>query len=202
MSFSHRRPVSILKSTRRMPTPRKTPERKSLTRMASAMMSSISCGVAQPKAVTCSSDTIGSSSSSRLLLIELDDRARQLRALLDAEALRQRAGRDVAHHNLERNDLHLADQLLAHVHPADEVRRHADLVQVLEHVLRDAIVQHALTFDHLMLLGIEGGRVVLEVLDQGARLGSFVENLRLAFIDTATAAHRDVPWLEEIHWVP
>src|SRR5215475_9377172 len=55
-------PVSILKSTRRMPTPRNRPDRKSLTRMASAMMSSISCGVAQPNAVMCSSDTIGSPS--------------------------------------------------------------------------------------------------------------------------------------------
>jgi len=41
-------------------TPRKSPERKSLTRIASDMMSSISCGVAQPNAVMCSSDTIGS----------------------------------------------------------------------------------------------------------------------------------------------
>jgi hypothetical protein len=49
-----------------MPTPRKSPDRKSFTRMASAMMSSISCGVAQPKAVMCSSDTIGSFSLSFL----------------------------------------------------------------------------------------------------------------------------------------
>ena len=62
MSFSQRRPVSILKSTSRMPTPRNTPDRKSLTRMAIAMMSSISWGVAQPNAVMCSSDTIGSPS--------------------------------------------------------------------------------------------------------------------------------------------
>src|SRR3984957_10867678 len=62
----HSRPVSILKSTRRMPTPRNRPERKSLTRMASDMMSSISCGVAQPNAVMCSSDTRGSLSWSFL----------------------------------------------------------------------------------------------------------------------------------------
>src|SRR3974390_3190722 len=66
VSFSHKRPASILKSTRRIPTPRKRPERKSLTRMASAMMSSISCGLAQPNAVMCSSDTIGSLSLSFL----------------------------------------------------------------------------------------------------------------------------------------
>ena len=46
--------------------PKNSPVRKSLTRMASAMMSSISCGVAQPNAVMCSSDTIGSLSWSFL----------------------------------------------------------------------------------------------------------------------------------------
>src|SRR5215813_5798906 len=66
ISFSNNRPHSILKSTRRMPIPRKSPVRKSLTRMASAIMSSISCGVAQPKAVMCSSDTMGSLSWSFL----------------------------------------------------------------------------------------------------------------------------------------
>ena len=137
-----------------------------------------------------------------VLVIELDDRARQLRALVDAETRRERAGRDVAHHDLERNDLDLADQLLAHVEPLDEVRRHADLVQVLEHVFRDAVVQHALAVDDLVLLCVEGGRIVLEMLDQRSGLGSFIEDLRLAFIDAATAAHRGVPWLEEIHLMP
>ncbi len=69
-----------------------------------------------------------------VLVVELDDRARQLRALLEAEARRERAGGDVAHHHLERDDLDLADELLAHVQPADEMRRHADVVQVLEDV--------------------------------------------------------------------
>ena len=50
-----------------------------------------------------------------VLVVKLDDRARQLRAFLDAEARRERARGDVAHHDLERNDLDLANQLLAHV---------------------------------------------------------------------------------------
>jgi hypothetical protein len=50
-----------------------------------------------------------------------------------------------------------------------------------------------------MLLGIEGGRVVLEVLNESSRLGSFIEDLRLAFVYAATAAHRSVPWLGEVH---
>src|SRR6266508_1852618 len=37
-----------------------------------------------------------------VLVIELDDRARQLRALLDAEPLAERASRDISHHHLQR----------------------------------------------------------------------------------------------------
>src|SRR4029079_13017071 len=84
-----------------------------------------------------------------VLVIELDDRARQLGALLDAEALRQGTGRDISHHDLERDDLNLPNQLLAHVEAADEVCRHPDIVEVLEHIFRDSIVQHALALDHL-----------------------------------------------------
>ena len=51
-------------------------------------------------------------------------------ALLEPEARRQRAGGDVAHDHLEGNDLDLADQLLAHVEAAHEVRRHADLAEL------------------------------------------------------------------------
>ncbi len=111
------------------------------------------------------------------LVVELDDRARQLRAFLEAEARRQRAGGDVAHDDLERDDLHLADELLAHVEAPHEVRRHADLAEALEDVLGDAVVEHALAFDERMLLRIEGGRIVFEVLDESAGLRSLVQNL-------------------------
>src|ERR1700744_2109491 len=134
-----------------------------------------------------------------VLVIELDDRARQLRALLDAKPLRQRAGRDVAHHDFQRHDLDLANQLLAHVETADEVGRHPDVVEVLKQVLRNPVVEDALALDHLVFLGIERGRIVLEVLDQGSRLGTFVENLGLAFINAASTPHRDVPCVVEIH---
>jgi hypothetical protein len=92
---------------------------------------------------------------------------------------RQRAGGDVAHHDFERNDLDLADQLLAHVQAADEMGRHADVVQMLEDVFRDPVVEHALAVDDLVLLGVERGGVVLEVLNQRARLGAFVKDLAL-----------------------
>ncbi|MND09889.1 hypothetical protein D3C83_335610 [compost metagenome] len=55
-----------MKSTSRMPTPRNNPTRKSLMRSDRDMISSRSCGVAQPKAVMCSSLTIGSPRSSDL----------------------------------------------------------------------------------------------------------------------------------------
>jgi hypothetical protein len=46
-----------------------------------------------------------------------------------------------------------------------------------------------------MFLRVERGRVVLEMLDQRSGLGTFVKDLRLAFVDAAAAAHRDIPWL-------
>jgi hypothetical protein len=79
------------------------------------------------------------------------------------------------------------------------MRRHTDVVQVLKHVFRDAIVENAFAFDHLVLLGVEGGRVVLEMLDQSARLRPFIQDLRLAFVNAATAAHRSVPWFVKVH---
>src|SRR5271156_6509324 len=60
-----------------------------------------------------------------VLVIELDDRTRQLRAFLDSEPLRQRARSDIAHADFERNDLNLANKLLAHIEAADEVGRNS-----------------------------------------------------------------------------
>src|ERR1700743_2163595 len=134
-----------------------------------------------------------------VLVVELDDRARQLRALFDAKPLRQRTRRDVPHHHLQRHDLDLTNQLFAHVETADEVGRHPDVVEVLKQVLRDPVVEDALALDHLVFLGIERGRVVLEVLDQGSRLRTLIENLGLAFINATSTAHWDVPCVVEIH---
>jgi hypothetical protein len=77
--------------------------------------------------------------------------------------------------------------------------RHPDVVEVLKQVLRNPVVEDALALDHLMLLGIEGGRIVFEVLDQGARLGALVKHLGLAFINASPTAHWDVPCFVEIH---
>src|SRR5215813_14727250 len=82
------------------------------------------------------------------------------------------------------------------------MRRHADIVQVLEDVFGNPVVEDSLTLDHLMLFGIEGGRVILEVLDQCSGLRPFVEDLGLAFVDAATAVHGSVPWFVNVHVVP
>jgi hypothetical protein len=134
-----------------------------------------------------------------VLVIKLDNRARQLGTFLDAEALRQRSRRHIPHHHLQRHNLNFANQLFAHVEAADEVGRHPDIVEVLKQVLRDPVVEDALALDHLVFLGVERGRIVLEVLDQGSRLRSLVKDLGLAFINAAPTAHWDVPCIVEIH---
>ena len=69
------------------------------------------------------------------------------------------------------------------------MRRHADLAEALEDVLGDAVVEHALAFDQRVLLGVERGRVILEMLDERAGLGALVEHLGLALVDATTLVH-------------
>ena len=128
-----------------------------------------------------------------VLVVVLDDRARQAGALDDAQPRGQAAGGDVADHDLQRDDLNLADQLLAHVQAADEVRRHADLVQPHHQVFADAVVQHALAGDDALLGAVAGGGVVLEVLHQGAGFGSFEQDFGFALIELSAAGHSGFP---------
>ncbi len=86
-------------------------------------------------------------------------------------------------------DLDLADQLLTHVEAADEVGRDTDRLERGEDVLGNPVVQHALAADRAALLGVKRGRVVLEILDQGPRLRTLVEDLGFPFIDLAAASH-------------
>jgi hypothetical protein len=46
-----------------------------------------------------------------------------------------------------------------------------------EDVLGDAVVEHALAVDNIVLLLVEGGGVVLEELDQRAWFWAFIEAL-------------------------
>src|SRR3546814_5024125 len=85
--------------------------------------------------------------------------------------------------------LDLADGLLAHVEAADEVRGHADMAEQREDVLGNTVVEHALAGDRALFLGVERGRVVLEILDQRAGFRPLVEDLGLALVDLAAACH-------------
>ena len=124
-----------------------------------------------------------------VLVIIFDQGAGQLGAFLDAEALGQRAGGDIADHDLDRNDFDLADQLFAHVEAADEVGRHADIAEQGEDMLGNPVVQHALAVDGALFLGVEGGGVILEILDDGAGFRTFIQDFGLAFVNLATTGH-------------
>src|SRR5690606_36028879 len=96
----------------------------------------------------------------------------------------------VADDHLEGNYLNLANELLAHIETAHEVGRDANFAKPRHDILGYAVVQHPLAGDDAALLVIEGGRVVLEILDQRSRLRPLEENLGLAFIDLPAPGHR------------
>ncbi len=67
--------------------------------------------------------------------------------------------------------------------------RNADLLEFGHQVFGDAVVEHALTGDRALLLIVEGGGVVLEVLHQGARFGAFEEHFGFAFVNLFATCH-------------
>jgi hypothetical protein len=69
------------------------------------------------------------------------------------------------------------------------MRRHADLSKLHEQIFGDAVIEDALALDLVVLLVVEGGGVVLEMLDERARLRALIEDLGFAFIDAPTAVH-------------
>src|SRR3954451_16558409 len=69
------------------------------------------------------------------------------------------------------------------------MRRYADCLERCKDMLRDSVVDHALAADRAALLRVEGGRVVLEILDERAGLRTLVEDLGLALINLAAASH-------------
>src|SRR3546814_2062585 len=79
---------------------------------------------------------------------------------------------------LFRSDFHLPHKLFAHVEAADEMGRDTNLRQQCENMLGNAVIQYTLTADGAFFLRIEGGRVILEILDDGAGLRPFIEDLR------------------------
>jgi hypothetical protein len=82
------------------------------------------------------------------------------------------------------------------------MRRHANVVEMLKDVFGNPVVEDTLALDHLVLLCIVSGRIILEVLDQCSGLGTFVQDLGLAFVNAATALHGSVPWFVNVHVLP
>ena len=115
-----------------------------------------------------------------ILVVKLDDRARQDRAFLDAELRRNGAGGNIAHDDLERNDLYFLDQLLAHVQTLNKMGRDAHFVEIDENVLGYAVVQHAFAVNDFVLFRIESGRIVFEKLYQRAGFGALIKDFALA----------------------
>src|SRR3546814_18967610 len=71
--------------------------------------------------------------------------------------------------------------------------RDTNLRQQCENMLGNAVIQYTLTADGAFFLLIEGGRVILEILDVGAELRPFIEALGFAFINLAATGHAGVP---------
>jgi hypothetical protein len=115
-------------------------------------------------------------------------------AFLEPEPFGDGSGRDVAHHNLDGDDLDFADELFTHVQALHEMGRDAHFGKPREDVLGDPVVQDALAFDTVLFLLVERGRVVLEMLHEEAGLGALVENFRLALVDAPPPAHGKNPF--------
>ena len=123
------------------------------------------------------------------LVVEFDDGAGQFQSFFQSQAFAQGAGGDVAHDDFDGNDGEFANQLLAHVQGADEVGGDSEFVQAGEQEFGYAVVEHSLAFHGGAFAVVECGCVVLEVLDQGAWFGSFVEALGFAFVDLLAIFH-------------
>src|SRR3546814_19658232 len=90
---------------------------------------------------------------------------------------------------LFRSDFHLPHKLFAHVEAADEMGRDTNLRQQCENMLGNAVIYYTLTAEGAFFLRIEGGRVIFEILDDGAGLRPFIEDLGVAFIHLEATGH-------------
>jgi hypothetical protein len=66
---------------------------------------------------------------------------------------------------------------------------HADVRQPQHQEFRNPVVEHALAGNGALFLVIEGGRVVLEVLHERARLGPLEHDFRLALVYPSASGH-------------
>src|SRR6056297_791764 len=134
---------------------------------------------------------LGDQRIAQLVVLEaiFHDRTRQLRALVDAKTLGHGARGIVAYDDLERHDLAGPYQLFAHIQPLQEMVGDADIRQSEHEIFRQQVVQHTLALYHGPFFGVEGGRVILEILDDGSRLGTLIERFGLAFVDFLSPRH-------------
>src|SRR5688500_15567790 len=79
--------------------------------------------------------------------------------------------------------------------------RYSHRVQMIEDVFGNAVVQNALSVDDFMLLRVEGGGVVLEMLNQCSGLRPLIEDLGLALEDAAAAVHGSHLWDIGLLWL-
>jgi hypothetical protein len=81
------------------------------------------------------------------------------------------------------------DQLFAHVQPAHEMVRHPDIGQPQHQIFADTVVQHALACNDALLGAIARRRVILEILNERARLRPFEQDLGFAFVELPAPGH-------------
>src|SRR5215469_5274537 len=117
------------------------------------------------------------------LVIVLNHRTLEVAAFFEPEPLGHRAGDGISHHRFTRDDLQALAEHFAIVQAAYEMRADPAFLEQGEEQLRHAVVHNALVFDRAPLLGVECGRVVLEVLDYEVGVGSRIELLRLALVE-------------------
>ena len=67
--------------------------------------------------------------------------------------------------------------------------RHADLAELGHQEFGDAVVDNTLAGDRALLLIVERGGIVLEVLDDGPGLRPLEQGFGLALVDAAAAGH-------------
>ena len=116
-----------------------------------------------------------------------DDRSRQHGAFFASVAFAEASCGDVAHDHFDRDHFQLTDELFAHVDAVEEVVCQSDFREGLKHVFGDQIVQHAFAFDGGAFCVVEGGCVVLEVLDQRRGIGTGQQDLRFPFVERLRA---------------
>ncbi len=126
------------------------------------------------------------------LVIELDDRARQHDAFINAEALGERACRTL------RTTTSSGIISTSLINCSRMFRRRMKwvgmpiLFRCVKTYSEMRLFRNALAVDDFMLLFIESSRIILEELDERSGFRTFIQDLGLAFVDSAATVHSDI----------